>query len=84
MNRNRSKKMISMKLETAKGLSSCSNFPEIPTDTKFASNKQVLDRAPQRQNFGQRTGLPQGSDELERRRFFETQCRHRLLQLFGT
>ena len=34
--------MISMKSKTDDGLSSCSNCPEIPTDTKLAANKPVL------------------------------------------
>ena len=31
-----------MKLETDDGLSSCSSFPERPTDTELAANKPVL------------------------------------------
>ena len=31
-----------MKSETDDGLSSCSNFPERPTDTELAANKPVL------------------------------------------
>ena len=31
-----------MKLKTDDGLSSCSNFPERPTETELASNKPVL------------------------------------------
>ena len=31
-----------MKSETRVGLSSCSNFPERPTDTEIAANKLVL------------------------------------------
>ena len=37
-----SKKLFSMKSETNDGLSSCSNFPEKPTETELASNKPVL------------------------------------------
>ena len=37
-----SKKLFSMKSETEEELSSCSNFPEIPTKTELASNKPVL------------------------------------------
>ena len=37
-----SKKLLSMKSETGDGLSSCSNFPERPTETELASNKPVL------------------------------------------
>ena len=31
-----------MKSETDDGLSSCSNFPERPTETELAANKPVL------------------------------------------
>ena len=31
-----------MKSETDDGLSSCSNFPERPTDTELAANKPLL------------------------------------------
>ena len=31
-----------MKLETDDGISSCSNFPERPTETELAANKPVL------------------------------------------
>ena len=37
-----SKKSFSMKLETDDGLSSCSNFPERPTETEVAAKKHVL------------------------------------------
>ena len=37
-----SRKLFSMKLETDDGLSSCSNFPERPTETELAANKPVL------------------------------------------
>ena len=37
-----SRKLFSMKSETDDGLSSCSNFPERPTETKLAANKPVL------------------------------------------
>ena len=37
-----SRKLFSMKLETDAGLSSCSNFPERPTETELAANKPVL------------------------------------------
>ena len=37
-----SKKLFSMKSETEDGLSSCSNFPERPTETQLAANKPVL------------------------------------------
>ena len=37
-----SKKLFSMKPETDDGLSSCSNFPEIPTETELAADKPVL------------------------------------------
>ena len=37
-----SMKLFSMKSETDDGLSSCSNFPERPTETKLAANKHVL------------------------------------------
>ena len=37
-----SKKLFSMKSETDDGLSSCSNFPERPTETELAANKPVL------------------------------------------
>ena len=36
-----SRKMFSMKSETNDGLSSCSNFPERPTETELAANKPV-------------------------------------------
>ena len=36
------KKVFSMKSETDDGLSSCSNFPERPTDVKVAVKKPVL------------------------------------------
>ena len=39
---NSSKKLFSMKSETDDGLSSCSNFPERPTETELAANKHVL------------------------------------------
>ena len=35
-------KLFSMKSETDDGLSSCSNFPERPTETELAANKPVL------------------------------------------
>ena len=37
-----SKKLFSMKSETDDGLSSCSKFPERPTETELAANKPVL------------------------------------------
>ena len=37
-----SNKLFSMKSETDDGLSSCSNFPERPTETELAANKPVL------------------------------------------
>ena len=37
-----SKTLFSMKSETDDGLSSCSNFPERPTETELAANKPVL------------------------------------------
>ena len=37
-----SKKLFSMKSETDVGLSSCSNFPERPTETELAANKPDL------------------------------------------
>ena len=37
-----SRKMFSMKSETDDGLSSCSNFPERPTEAELAANKPVL------------------------------------------
>ena len=37
-----SKKLFSMKSETNDGLSSCSNFPERPTETELAADKPVL------------------------------------------
>ena len=37
-----SRKLFSMKSETDDGLSSCSNFPERPTETELAANKPVL------------------------------------------
>ena len=37
-----SRKLFSMKSETNDGLSSCSNFPERPTETELAANKPVL------------------------------------------
>ena len=37
-----SKKLFSMRSETDDGLSSCSNFPERPTETELAANKPVL------------------------------------------
>ena len=37
-----SKKLFSMKSETDDGLSSCSNFPERPTETELAADKPVL------------------------------------------
>ena len=37
-----SKKLFSMKSETDDGLSSCSNYPERPTETELAANKHVL------------------------------------------
>ena len=37
-----SKKLFSMKSETDDGLSSCSNFPERPTETELAANRPVL------------------------------------------
>ena len=37
-----SKKLFSMKSETDNGLSSCSYFPERPTEKELASNKPVL------------------------------------------
>ena len=37
-----SKKLFSMKSETDDGLSSCSNFPERPTETELSANKHVL------------------------------------------
>ena len=37
-----SKKSFSMKSETDDGLSSCSSFPERPTETELAANKPVL------------------------------------------
>ena len=37
-----SRKLFSMKSETDDGLSSCSNFPERPTDTELKANKPVL------------------------------------------
>ena len=36
------KKVFSMKSETDDGLSSCSAFPERPTETQIAANKTVL------------------------------------------
>ena len=39
---NSSRKLFSMKSETDDGLSSCSNFPERPTETELAANKLVL------------------------------------------
>ena len=39
---NSSKKLFSIKSETDDGLSSCSNFPERPTETELAANKHVL------------------------------------------
>ena len=37
-----SRKLFSMKSETHDGLSSCSNFPERPTEAELAANKPVL------------------------------------------
>ena len=37
-----SKKLFSLKSETDVGLSSCSNFPERPTETELSANKPVL------------------------------------------
>ena len=37
-----SKKLFSMNSETDDRLSSCSNFPERPTETELAANKPVL------------------------------------------
>ena len=37
-----SRKLFSMKSETDDGLSSCSNFPERPTEAELAANKPVL------------------------------------------
>ena len=37
-----SRKLFSMKSETDNGLSSCSNFPERPTEAELAANKPVL------------------------------------------
>ena len=37
-----SRKLFSMKSETDDGLSSCSNFPESPTETELAADKPVL------------------------------------------
>ena len=37
-----SRKLFSMKSETDDGLTSCSNFPERPTETELAANKPVL------------------------------------------
>ena len=37
-----SRKVLSMTSETDDGLSSCSNFPERPTETELAANKPVL------------------------------------------
>ena len=37
-----SRKLFSMRSETDDGLASCSNFPEIPTETELAENKPVL------------------------------------------
>ena len=37
-----SRKLFSMKSETYDGLSSCSNFPERPTETELEANKPVL------------------------------------------
>ena len=37
-----SKKQFSMKSEINDGLSSCSNFPERPTETELAASKPVL------------------------------------------
>ena len=37
-----SKKLYSMKSETDDRLSSCSNFPERPTETELAANKNIL------------------------------------------
>ena len=37
-----SRKKFSMKSEINDGLSSCSNFPERPTETELAANKPVL------------------------------------------
>ena len=37
-----SRKLFSMKSETDDGLSSCSNFPERPTETELIANKPVL------------------------------------------
>ena len=37
-----SRKLFSMKSETDDGLSSCSNYPERPTETELAANKPVL------------------------------------------
>ena len=37
-----SRKLVSMKSETDDGLSSCSNFPERPTEKELAANKLVL------------------------------------------
>ena len=37
-----SRQLFSMKSETDDGLSSCSNFPERPTETELAANKPVL------------------------------------------
>ena len=38
----KSSRKFSMKSETDDGLSSCSNFPERPTETELAANKPVL------------------------------------------
>ena len=37
-----SRKLFSMMSETDDGLSSCSNFPERPTEAELAANKPVL------------------------------------------
>ena len=37
-----SRKLFSMKSETDDGLSSCSNFPERPTEAELAANRPVL------------------------------------------
>ena len=61
-----------MKSETDDGLSSCSNFPERPTEAELAANKPVLPEIEHlKVNIRQGTRFAQSGAKSERRRFFE-------------
>ena len=67
-----------MNSETDDGLSSCSNFPERPTETEIASNKPVLPEIEhlKGKKIESGAGLAQSGVESECRCFFETEGRY--------